>query len=469
MTQAPPIRGYEPRGACLDLMYSRAPEELVEGPAGTGKSRAVLQRDHAICKKYPGTRILWARKRRVHLNESILNTFETIVLGERSPLLTGAQRSHREKYVYPNGSEIVLGGMDNPHKFRSAEFALIREFEASEFTLDDHEMLVHRLRQPDPPPLPWTQITAETNPDQPTHWLNLRPNEKREDGTPKMRRFLTRHQDNPLFWDAAAGDWTAEGRRYVLGDLANLSGVRRERYYLGRWVAAEGQIWDEWDAATHIIDKLPPGMEGRCSFVAGVDWGFKNPGWIGIFAVDYDGRMYLVRQVYRAGQTRDWWIGQASALNLEFRPDAFACDSADPEMIKQMQTAGLPAREAHKSVEAGIDCVRERIIKANDGRPRLYVLADSLQDRDPDLSRARKPCCLEEEIPGYVYPKGVDGKPIKEKPDPACPNHACDGTRYAAMYLARYHERAVIDKPMFPAGSYGDVLGHEEVLDELEA
>ena len=40
---SPESRPYGPRGAAAELFGCRDPEVLIEGPAGTGKTRAVLE------------------------------------------------------------------------------------------------------------------------------------------------------------------------------------------------------------------------------------------------------------------------------------------------------------------------------------------------------------------------------------------------------------------------------------------
>ncbi len=47
---------YRRRGAAKALFRCHAPEVLIEGPAGTGKTRAVLEKINQLCEKYPGTR-----------------------------------------------------------------------------------------------------------------------------------------------------------------------------------------------------------------------------------------------------------------------------------------------------------------------------------------------------------------------------------------------------------------------------
>ena len=193
----PEQRCYEPRGAALDLWRCRELEILLEGPAGTGKSRAALEKLHAAAVKYPGMRGLIVRKTRSSASETVLVTFEEKVLTKGHHCLTGAHRRYRQSYEFRNGSTIVVGGMDRTgnqdHQARimSSEYDLVCAFEATEFSEDDWERMLTRLRNN---AMPYQQIIADCNPGAPTHWLNRRANEG------NMQRLLSRHVDNPTLY-----------------------------------------------------------------------------------------------------------------------------------------------------------------------------------------------------------------------------------------------------------------------------
>src|SRR5262245_63283359 len=84
-------RVYQPFGAALKLFYSREPEVLLSGPAGTGKSRALFEKLHYCAQNWPGARFLIVRKTRSSLTESGLVTWEDKVLAQTSAALRGAR------------------------------------------------------------------------------------------------------------------------------------------------------------------------------------------------------------------------------------------------------------------------------------------------------------------------------------------------------------------------------------------
>jgi phage terminase large subunit len=63
---------YRPYGVAQGLLYCHAPEVLMEGPAGTGKTRALLEKANLCALKYPGMRALLVRKTRESMTESVL-------------------------------------------------------------------------------------------------------------------------------------------------------------------------------------------------------------------------------------------------------------------------------------------------------------------------------------------------------------------------------------------------------------
>ena len=63
-------REYTPHGAARALFKCRANEVLIEGPAGTGKTTAVLTKCHAACETYPNIRVLICRATRASMTET---------------------------------------------------------------------------------------------------------------------------------------------------------------------------------------------------------------------------------------------------------------------------------------------------------------------------------------------------------------------------------------------------------------
>lgn len=436
------VHSFKPRGAALELMKYRGPRVLLAGPAGTGKSRAALEKLHYICLLTPNVRCLILRKTAVSLAASAIATYERDVATQA--LIDGTVRffggSSREpaQYRYSNGSTIALGGMDNPMKVMSTERDVIFVQEATELTVDDWEMADSRLRNG---VLSFQQLIADCNPQDPGHWLKLAC----EAG--KVKMLHSRHEDNPRYFDDA-GSTTPEGTDYI-ARLDALSGVRYLRLRKGIWAAAEGVIYEEFNPALHVVDRFSIPADWRR--IWSVDFGYVHPFVWQDWAVDPDGCMILVREIYRT-QTlvedharvmrRLMGLGPIDSLTgreLPYvgpevtgwdakRPSITVCDHDAEDRATLERHLGWPTRPANKNVADGIQATAARWRPDGRGRARIKLFRDAVVGgRDPLLVDAKKPASTPEEIPTYVWnDKGKD-EPRKIEDD------GSDTVRYAVM------------------------------------
>ena len=222
-------------------------------------------------------------------------TFEKM-LGPGHPAVSGnASRENRKSYLYPNGSEIVVGGLDDPDRLYSTEWDTVYVAEATEVTFDTWDKFARAMRHDH---MPYHQRMCCCNPGAPGHWLNqradkcsdrLRDVRTREDYdlqafnrqplAGSMRRLVSAHQDNPAYWDCERWDWTPLGKGYVLGELANLSGRRRARLFDGRWKGAEGTVYPEFDEDRHVLPpfRVPPHWPTYVGYDPGYDHPWRDP------------------------------------------------------------------------------------------------------------------------------------------------------------------------------------------------
>ena len=444
------LTAYQPRGAAREIFLCRDPELLIDGPAGTGKSLALLNKAFICANKYPGSRILLVRKTRHSMTESVLVTFESKVVPAHHRCLLGASRRVRQSYDFDNDSTIVLGGMDSQHSLAimSTDYDLICVFEATEMTAGDHEDLLTRLRNGR---MPYQQIIVDCNPAGPRHWLIRRAQ------AGLMKRLISRHEDNPALYDEAAGQFTPFGERY-LAILDRLSGSRRLRLKDGKWAAAEGLVYEQFDEDTHIIDPFPLPTEWRR--FRSIDFGFTNPFTCQWWAIDPDGRMYLYREVYGIKRiVDDWARGYINPLSAGEKIEATISDH-DAEDRATLNKAGIITQPAFKSISQGIAAVQMRLRVAGDGKPRLFIMRGALLDRDKTLEAEKKPCGTLEEFDGYVWPRDRDGRPAHEVPVKEN-DHAMDALRYAVAY-ADGIGKAPIDVRVVATGSKADEWPDED-------
>lgn len=409
-TPTPAQKPYKPHGAALELFYCKDAEVLIEGPTGTGKTRAILEKLHLVAEKYPRCRILICRKTKASMAQSILQTFEDHVLQVDHPfLLENKMRANRTEYRYPNKSEIVVGGVDQGERLFSTEFDIVAVFEATEITEDEWEKFHRACRNH---VVPYQQMLADCNPKQPTHWLNQRAN------TDKMTRLLSRHEDNP----------TITSEDMARGEL--IGGVRYLRMRLGQWAATEGAVYEEYDAAIHLVKRFDPPASWRRVRV--VDFGYTDPFVCQWWALDEDSRAYLYREIYHTRRLVEDHAKQIMALSAGESIDTTVCDH-DAEGRATLHKYGIDTIAAKKERLPGFQSVKARLRKAGDGRPRLFFMDDSLVERDESLAELRKPVCTDQEVEGYAYQTTKDGRSKEDavKID----DHGLDGVRYFCMYV----------------------------------
>lgn len=417
-------RPYQPYGAALALFYDQSLEVVLEGPAGTGKSRAVLEKLHFCAIKYPGCRILIVRKTRESLSESILVTYEEKVLPPGDPIAEGPNRHNRQFYEYPNGSVIIIAGlvshgMNQRTKVMSTEYDIIAAFEATEIPQSDWENLISRLRNWK---IPFQQIIGECNPDVPTHWLHRRC----DSGVTVVH--YSRHEDNPeLFRD---GTWTMKGKIYILKILEALTGARKQRLRFGRRAAVEGTVYD-FIPAIHMVKAHLIKPSWRRFRI--IDFGYVAPFVCLWAAVDPDLAMYVYRQLYMTGRIVREHCKTIKEYSIGEHYEATLADH-DAEDRATMAAEGIPTIAADKRLSMGIQAVQARLNPGSGRRPRLYVVEDCLIEEDPELKRTGRPTRVEQEFESYLWPKGADGIIRKEVPIDEN-NHGLDPVRYLANYL----------------------------------
>jgi phage terminase large subunit len=380
------------------------------------------------------------------MTQSGLVTLEEKVLGRDHVVLTRnpIKRRVRQSYEFPNGSELVICGLDDAGKVLSTDFDFVYVQEITEEGTDEgtYETLTGRLRNAK---MPYTQIMSDCNPTAPSHWVYQRFLRG------QLRKYDSVHQENPFLWDRERNCWTPEGDRYVNITLKSMTGVRNARFYRGVWEAAEGAVYGFSSRLTtdtppgHV---LPPDWSPHPGWrsIWSIDWGLGNPTSLQVWRVDPEGRMYLVREVYKPRQLADDLGDYVRVRWLETgkepRPHTVICDvspqrgkekDAEDAKLLFQKTSGLSLRIADKiERKRGIRDLQSRFDDAEDGRPRIFFKKDAL-DHPPDqtLLDSGKPTSTISEIPAYVY----DDK-LKDSDEPIDYNdHACDNMRYASKYV----------------------------------
>jgi PBSX family phage terminase large subunit len=403
------------RGAAEQAQRITAHEWMLAGPAETGKTVAGLWRLDDELSKTRKAQASLVRKVAADIGPTVLATYRKVV--ERSG--SGAipfGGSKPEWYDYPNGARLYIGGMDRPGKTLSGERDFIYVNQAEELHVEDWETLTTRAtgrgavtKTP--------MIFGDCNPAAPGHWIINRPT---------LNVLYSRHEDNPTLY--TGGELTEQGRR-TMAVLDALTGIRHKRLRLGLWVSAEGVVYEEYDRSVHLIEPFPISKEWRRFRV--VDFGYTNPFVCQWWAVDHDGNMYLYREWYMTQMLVEEHAAKIKELSEPAFFEATVCDH-DAEDRATLEKHGIPTVPAAKSVSVGIQAVQSRLKSG-----RIFIMRGALVQADQRLLDAKKPVCTEQEIEGYMWHKGADGKPNKEEPVKV-DDHGVDGLRYGVMYAESF-------------------------------
>ncbi|MFI5852278.1 PBSX family phage terminase large subunit [Micromonospora chalcea] len=261
--------------------------------------------------------------------------------------------------------------------------------------------------------VPGAQLFGTTNPDAPNHWL--RKKYLLREGELNLRTWHSTLRDNPHLDPQYVADLA---REYV--------GLWYKRFIEGRWVQAEGAVFDMFDEDRHVVtDEQMPPIARWVSL--GIDYGTRNATAALILGVGDDGRLYLThewrhdpavarRQLTDAGLSRELraWLARIEvpgATGLTgLRPEWTVVDPAAASLRLQLHEDGMTPALADNAVLDGI-----RLMSSLLGNDQLRVHASCRG--------------LIDEIPGYSWDdkaaeRGEDA-PIKAD------DHSIDAARYA--------------------------------------
>jgi len=392
-------------------MRMREREVLVAGPAGTGKSRACLEKLNLVAMQAP-IRGAIVRKVRKTLSQAALVTFEEKVMPKPHPARFWTED---QEYRYGSGAVVAVCGLDDPEKIKSTEFDLIYVQEATELEQLDWELLVSRLRNGQ---LSYQQIIADCNPADPFHWIKQRCDRG------ECVLLDSRHEDNPLLYDHERGEWTEFGRRY-LETLDTLTGYTYQRLRLGQWVAAEGMYFTEWNPEVHVVDSFE--VPEEWPRWVGVDYGFASP-WCCLWLTrDPETRVvYVYRERYGAGLRDE---EQAQEILRASEGERLVAKVLDPSMFNSRSEQMRPSiAQVYAGVlgevvagmnnrRTGWSIVRGMLDTRREGGPRLRVM----RGRAPNLERTVPAMVMD-----HLDPEDLADKVRGNKTE----DHAVDALRY---------------------------------------
>jgi len=351
------------RGAALELQTCDAPEVVIDGPAETGKTVAVLTRIDRIARQHPGAQITIVRKVFETVVGTVQQTWERrIIAGDSSITRFGGEKA--SWYDYANGSRAWLGGMDSAEKILGGERDIIYPNQAEQFSLSDWEYFVTRAtgRAGN---VPFAQVMGDANPAGSYHWILSRP---------RLKLLHSIHKDNPALYDDA-GNPTEQGQR-TLEALSSLTGARRLRLFEGKWSQAEGAVYGEEFTGDNMTDAEPDPV---LPVELAADDGYNPDPRVILFIQRTPTRILVYDEMYHTRHLAETCVKEAVARCV----DRFGCadeaktvptrlpeicvgGSESKELSGRFRLANIPYRGGAHPVLEGIESVR-RLIRDTNG------------------------------------------------------------------------------------------------------
>jgi len=207
----------------------------------------------------------------------------------------------------PTGQQIFFRGLDDPLKLASITctvgticWAWIEEAYEVE-TEEDFDLVDDLIRGEFPPGCEgyFKQITLTFNPWSSSSWLKSRFFDAEPD--PDVLAMTTNYTVN---------EWLDEAdlRRFEL--MKETNPTRYKVAGLGEWGIDGEQFFEEWrDLPEHYMDRLwthviePFEVPPEWKIYRGFDFGYAKPFSVGWWAVDYDGRLYHILELYGCTET----------------------------------------------------------------------------------------------------------------------------------------------------------------------
>ncbi len=383
-------------------------EALYGGAAGGGKSDCAIA--EALRQVHiPHYRGLILRKTYPQLSEIIDRSREIY-----TPAFPNAKYNEQKHcWTFPSGAKIYFGAMQHTKdrvSYQGKRYDYIDFDELTHFTWDEYSYLFSRNRPNGPDTRCY--IRAQANPGGVGHgWVK----ERFITPAPPM---TTIYEDINIVFPDGHRETRRRSRIFVpssvfdnkillendpeyITRLAALPENERKALLYGDWDSFSGQVFTEWQnnpdgyksrVNTHVIE--PFRVPSSWKIYRGFDFGYSRPFSVGWYAVDHDGRMYRIRELYGctgvpneglriepAEIARRIKSAEKEDLNLRGK---YITGIADPSIFDEsrgesvaamMEREGVYFERADNTRIAGKMQMHNRLAFDENGIPMLYVFS----------------------------------------------------------------------------------------------
>ena len=287
-------------------------EALYGGAAGGGKSDALVV--EALRQvEIPHYKGLILRKTFPQLSELIEKSLDYY----KRAYPKARYNDSKHVWTFESGAKIYFGSMQHSKdklNYQGKAYDYIGFDELTHFTWEEYSYLFSRNR----PNGPGTRvyIRGSANPGGVGHgWVKARYITAAAPMTPIPTVMEVRRPDGGLiqtvrhriFVPSSVFDNQAllDNDPNYLANLALLPEAERRALLYGDWDSFAGQVFIEWQDRpegygeqrwTHVVDPFPIPADWR--IYRGFDFGYSRPFSVGWYAVDHEGRIYRIKELY---------------------------------------------------------------------------------------------------------------------------------------------------------------------------
>lgn len=248
--------------------------------------------------KYPESNTLVVRKTFATLRDSCYSDLRWATYRLGVAHLWDFTTSPLYAVYKPTGQRIFFRGLDDPMKITSISVPVgylcwMWLEEAYEIDREeDFDMLDESIRGTVPAPL-FKQITLTFNPWSQSHWIK--------------KRFFDTEDENILAktTNYLCNEWLDEADREKFEDMKERNPKRYLVAGLGDWGIEGGAVFEEFrDDPTHYDDRIethviaPFDIPKVWPIYRSFDFGYSKPFSCAWWAIDYDGRLYRILELY---------------------------------------------------------------------------------------------------------------------------------------------------------------------------
>lgn len=299
--------------------YSKR-HEVYMGSAGSGKSYFIAQKIILRCLREKIT-VLVCRRYATTLRNTCFKLFKQILSKWKlTPTLVKVNESDF-RIRFPNGSEIIMTGLDEETKLLSlADISCVWIEEVFEVEKSKVEQLNLRMRGM----AQNQQIIMSFNPISKHHWLY----NYCEENPPSSFRYLhSTYKDNPFL----SPEYIAE-----LEEMRTRNPQKARIYCDGEWgIDSDGLIYPNFKVQEFEHSEI----QGQ--LLVGLDFGFVNDisAIVASLLDEQNKRIYIFKEYGATNKTNADLVQIITALG--FSKSVIIADSAEPKSIEEIKRAGI--------------------------------------------------------------------------------------------------------------------------------